>query len=473
MIISDSRINWGVNLFFSILIAIVCLLLHTDGYYDFHLRFCAAIGLIPIISAVLILFRTKEITIAVISLVLYQTWNMFLSPYTWKLPIESLYRVFDTSDFSAMAIFSALSIWALYLGFFYGKEKIKSKPFFLPKYLNLRDIERVLLLMIIGGYLVQILQSIIGFFEIRFGFLSLIETMLPATVGAVAVLYWLRGGRKIFYILLCIVYIIYYFIYYIGGTLFIYSIFLVTAPTIMYVVERRKIPYVTICLLAILLMPVYLSRHAYRNEGLHSEGSARMLIGLNILKNEYGNANIQHWKDLYNANNEDYNVDNRMEGVSYLGTVIHSIDTGKAEYAYGETMIWLPTMVVPHFLIPFRPSQNMGTEWAEYYGVKDPSWRASINFPMLCEFYVNFGYLGMILFSFLNGMLIVWFMRKFNNGEGDINLILLIFIITKIIVIEANVTLAYGSILQVMIVCWIFKLLKSHSNSPQVGLWIH
>ena len=99
----------------------------------------------------------------------------------------------------------------------------------------------------------------------------------------------------------------------------------------------------------------------------------------------------------------------------------------------------------------------MGDAWAIYYKLKDPSWQASINFPMLVEFYANLGYLGMIVFQFLNGILIVWFMRKFNDGLGDANLLLLIFIITKIVVVEANVTLAYGAVLQVMTMCWLFK----------------
>ena len=48
-------------------------------------------------------------------------------------------------------------------------------------------------------------------------------------------------------------------------------------------------------------------------------------------------------------------------------------------------------------------------------------------------------------------------MGKFNNGIGDTNLMLLIFVVTKIIVIEANVTLAYGAILQVITICWLIK----------------
>ena len=459
MIISGTRINWGRNYFGSVLIAAVYLCLHLSGYYDFYLRAIATLGLIPVVSAIIILVQTKEIRMAVIALVLYQTWNMFLEPYTWQLPIESLFRTYDRNDFPLMALFSSFSIWSLYIGCLYGIKKIHSQPIFSYNKMTIRQIEVVLLLLIIGGFVLQLVQTIISFFEIPFGFLSLIETMLPATIGAVALLYWLRGGRKLIYIILTILYIIYYFIYYVGGTLFVYSIFLVVAPTIIYIIERKKIPYKTVIIIVILLMPIYMTRHTYRTEGLHSSGAARMAIGLKILQHEYQDINVNRWTELYRAQQENYNVDNRMEGVSYLGTIIHSINSGQSQYVWGKTMAWLPTMILPHFLVPFRPSQNMGTEWAVYYGVKDPSWQASINFPMLCEFYVNFGYWGMVILSFFNGLLIIWFMKKFNNGVGDTNLLLLIFVITKIIVVEANVTLAYGAILQVMFVCWLIKRL--------------
>jgi hypothetical protein len=457
MVISEKRINMGMNIILSIMISIIYLLMHSTGYYDFSLRFMVAIGLIPVASVAILLLQTAEIRIAVITLVLYQTWNMFLEPYTWDLPVKSIYRIFSSDDFPMMALCSTLSIWMLYFGFLYGMHKIKSKSLFTENYLNIRQIEKLLVYMIIGGLVLQLTQMIISALRIPFGFLGLIETMLPSTVGAVAVLYWLRGGRKIIYLILTIVYVAYYFVYYVGGTLFIYSIFLIAVPTVIYIVERKKIPYMTVFTVAILLLPIYLSRHTYRNEGLYSSGTERLLIGWKILETEYANANILHWQELIDKDHQNYNVDNRTEGVTYLATIINRINNGTSQYAYGETIAWLPTMFIPRFLIPFRPSQNMGDKWAIYYGVKDASWRASINFPMLCEFYANFGYLGMIILSFFNGIFIIWMMGKFNNGIGDTNLMLLIFVVTKIIVIEANVTLAYGAILQVITICWLIK----------------
>ena len=457
MTISNKDISLGKNFMLSFLLAGIFLAMHTTGYYSFELRAVSAIGFIPVICSGLILLQTSEIRIAVVTLVLYQTWNMFLDPYLWKEPVESIYRVYNESDFPAMAIASALSIYAIFIGFFWALPRTQAKPIFEPNYLTSKRLGKVLIYMIVGGYIVGFGQGLIAVIGLPLGFLGLIDTMLPATVGALTLLYFLRGGRNLTIIILAAIYMIYYFIYYVGGTLFIYSILLIMAPTVVYIIERKKIPYLTVGIVVLLVLPIYMSRHAYRNEGLYSTGAQRMAIGMNILENEYSNISIGHWLEMYEAEQENKNVDNRTEGVSYLGQIVNKIQSGQCRYLYGETLAWFPTMVLPHFLIPFRPSQNMGDQWAIYYGLKDKSWRGSINFPMLCEFYANFGYLGMIFLSFFNGILIVWFMRKFNDGEGDTNLLLLIFIVSKIIVVEANVTLAYGAILQVIAVCWLYK----------------
>ena len=377
MRISDKNINIFANVLLSAIVATVYIIFQTNCYYGVFLGIMVGVGLVPVLSFGLITLRTTDIRFAVLTLVLYQTWNMFMQPYLWADPISSIYRMFSPEDFPTMSVFCALSIWAMYLGSLYGIAKVKTNPMFESKYMDNRQIERVLQLMILGGFAISIFQEVISYLGIPFGLFGLIETMLPATVGAIAVLYWLRGGRNIFYIVLVAIYMVYYFIYYVGGTLFVYCIFLVLAPVVTYMLETRRIPYKTILLVSILLMPIFITRHTYRNEGLYSTGMERMANGMQILVNEYGSISLDKFKELREEEKEDYNIDNRTEGVTYLATVVKSIDSGRANFVYGETMIWFPTMVLPHFLIPFRPPQNMGDQWAVYYGLKDPSWRAS------------------------------------------------------------------------------------------------
>lgn len=455
MIIQGKQINIASSFVISLVIAAIYYGMHTTGYYDSSLRVMASLGLIPAVCMGLIIYKTKEMQFGVYFLVLYQTWNMFLEPYTWKQPVDSIYRSFNESEFPTMALFSLLSIYTLFFGVIIGLIGKKSSPMFPENKLTQKKLGKVLFYTMIFGFISSLIQMI----GLPVGIFGLFDTMLPATVGGLLLLYILRGGQKKILILLTTFYMIYYFIYYVGGTLFIYSIFLIMAPTVVYILERKKIPYVALIVTAILIMPIYLSRHSYRNEGLSGSSEVKLATGLSILKNEYSNMSFDYWKQLYYSEQEDKNVDNRTEGVSYLGQIVKKINDGSCDYLYGRTLVWLPTMVLPRFLIPFRPAQNMGDKEAIYYGIKDKSWNASMNFPMLCEFYANFGYAGMVILMFLNGLLIVWFVQKFNEGHGDTNLLLFIFMVSKIIIVESNITLSYGAILQVMVVCWIIKKL--------------
>ena len=210
MQISGKKINLGLNFVLSILLSAVYLSLHTVGYYDITLRILAAIGLIPVISSALILFTTREIRMAVMTLVLYQTWNMFLEPYTWNMPVESVYRAFNNADFPEMALASDLSLFALYIGFMRSFGRVSAKPFFKESYMSAVQLKKVVLWMIIGGYLLGGHHKIVSMIGLPFGFIGLIDTMLPATVGAVFVLYYLRGGRNVLLTILVGCYMAYY-----------------------------------------------------------------------------------------------------------------------------------------------------------------------------------------------------------------------------------------------------------------------
>lgn len=418
----------------------------------------AYIGLIPVIAIIIRLFKLKDISTAIITLVIYQTWNMFLHPYLWEDKIVAIHRVIREEHIPLMAFFSCLSIWAIYFGYvIFQSRKNKPRPFFPSRKIPENRLQKMTLAAIVSGFAISLMDFILGFMGIRISFVGMIADVMPALVLCVFSIYFLRGGHNMFLIAVVAVYTAYNFVYYIGGTLFIYSIILVSAPLAVYVVERKKVPVTAIIVIVIVLLPVYMSRHDYRREGLYSSGTERLEIGMKILENEYVNFNWAKNQKRLNEADEESNVDNRFEGVSYLATVVHCVEDRDYPYQYGKTFVWLPTLVVPRFLLPMRPSMNMGDEWAVYYRVKERSWKASINFPMLVEYYANFGWAGMVILSFLQGWLIAFVCCKFNDGRGDTNLMFLVFLLPKFIVVEANITLSYGLILQVVFLIWLYK----------------
>lgn len=427
----------------------------------------ANIGLIPVIAIVLRLFKLKDISTAIITLVIYQTWNMFLNPYLWEDKIVAVHRVIREEHIPLMSVFSCLSVWAIYLGYItFQNRKSKISPFFNNRNIPMNNLRRLTLVAIILGFGIGIFQFLLSFMGIHISFIGMIGDMMPALVLCIFSIYYLRGGHNIFLISVVILYTAYSFVYYIGGTLFIYSIILVSAPLAVYIVERKKVPIIPIIIVAIALIPVYMSRHDYRREGLYSSGTERLEIGMRILKDEYVNFSLEKNKKRLEESDEESNVDNRFEGVSYLATVVHCVEDRDYPYQYGKTFIWLPTLVVPRMFLPMRPSMNMGDEWAVYYRVKDRSWKASINFPMLVEFYANFGWFGMVVLSFLQGWIIAFICRKFNDGRGDINLIFMVFLLPRFIIVEANITLSYGLILQVVFLIWVYKKFFQAKTEP-------
>lgn len=457
----------AVNIAISAVIVVFYSIFQPIPAYGEFPAIMAYVGLIPVVAIVISLIKRKDVSTAIITLVIYQTWNMFLSPYLWEEKIVAVHRVIREEHIPLMATFSALSVWALYLGFFaFKSRKTKPKPFFPSKKITEKKLQRLTIATIVSGFAISAFEFLLGFIGIKISFVGMVADMMPALVLCVFSIYYLRGGRNMFLIIMVIIYTAYNFIYYIGGTLFIYSIILVSAPVAVYVVEKKKIPVISVVIVAIALLPIYMSRHDYRNEGLLSSGSERMEIGMKILEDEYVNFSLDKNRERLIESDEESNVDNRFEGVSYLATVVHCVEDRDYPYQYGKTFVWLPTLVLPRFLVPMRPSMNMGDEWAVYYRVKERSWKASINFPMLVEFYANFGWLGMVVLSFLQGWLVAFVCSKFNDGRGDVNLIFLVFLLPKFIIVEANVTLSYGLILQVVFIIWVYKKFFKAKTEP-------
>lgn len=446
------------NFLIGVVGALLYYLFQSDGAYGSWPRIAADIALVPVIASVLYLVKVRTLPNAIFTVVIYQTWNMFLSPYLWTEKIVAVHRVINEEHVPTMAFFSMLAVWSLYFGYYATiNSKRKTRPFFPDRKFPNTLVGRYMIVAIVLGFTVGIVDFMMQSLGLKTSFLAMISQMLPTAVLCLFSIYIVRGGKNPFLIVLISIYVAYYFVYYVGGTLFIYSILLVMAPLAVYIVEKGKIPVAATVLITIALLPIYMSRHDYRSEGLYSSGAERMAIGMKILEEEYVHFSLEKNMERLKQRDDESNVDNRFEGVSYLATVVYCQEDLNYPYQYGQTFMWLPTMVVPHFLMPMRPGQNMGDDWAVYYQVKGADWKASINFPMLVEFYCNFGWLGMIILPFFQGWFIAFVCRKFNGGKGDLNLLFLLFVMPQLFVIEANITLAYGLIIQVMFVIWLFQ----------------
>ena len=114
----------------------------------------------------------------------------------------------------------------------------------------------------------------------------------------------------------------------------------------------------------------------------------------------------------------------------------------------------MPIAPIPRFLLPFKPENILSTKVAEQYGLKGSS-KGSMNFPILCESYINFGFLGIVIIAFFQGVFLKWSFLKVGGISGDINILIFLNIVKQLISLEGNITLVFGAILQVFLFWYI------------------
>ncbi|HTB22789.1 MAG TPA: O-antigen polysaccharide polymerase Wzy [bacterium] len=78
-------------------------------------------------------------------------------------------------------------------------------------------------------------------------------------------------------------------------------------------------------------------------------------------------------------------------------------------YSNGSTYLSLLTIWIPRAIWPDKPQGNIGNTWAHWYGLLDQDdFTTSYNLPWIVEFYINFGWAGIIVGMFLSGILFAW-----------------------------------------------------------------
>lgn len=121
----------------------------------------------------------------------------------------------------------------------------------------------------------------------------------------------------------------------------------------------------------------------------------------------------------------------------------------KTNYYFGKSYEGIIYVFVPRIVLPSKPEQVYGNFWGKRYGTLDVTDNVtSWNFPVLAEFYANFGIAGCIFGMFFVGCILRIIStpivnNKKNNIEGNLISISIFF---QFIYQEINLTLILGNI---------------------------
>lgn len=387
------------------------------------------------------------------------TWLYFLSPYLNDIKVSHIYRIIPEEKLPIMAWFCCFAIFAIYAGFYrtFRKRKVKS--------LSLTDY-RVSNTQL--AFLIKLFLGLSLFFRLGNDFFPKILEALgntiqllfyaPTILCSLLVLYFVRNGSSIIIKVISISYLIIEFFYRVAETLYFHVVLLVIGGFVLYFLEKKKLPYKTAIIFLMLTIPLFLTRfdHRYKTvvDRWYGGNNASFIEitteGITLFSETISNFQIE---SLFVEKKEDESS-SRFENISYLGHCVHKHTDDNMEFKYGETFYWLPIAPIPRFLLPFKPENILSTKVAEQYGLKGSS-KGSMNFPILCESYINFGFLGIVLIAFFQGVFLKWSFLKVGGISGDINILIFLNIVKQLISLEGNITLVFGAILQVFLFWYI------------------
>lgn len=427
-----------------------------------------AVALMPLTS---FLF-TRQLSHFCLFIPTIMTWLYFLGPYLYEeLPTHS-YRVIPSEHLPDMAMYSALSVCTLVLGFYVFFRRSTRMPISPLQFrMSTRALGRVAMAMIGLGFLSRGIDYYLPWVLGPFGQLFQVLDFAPVLAICAGLLYFLRGGREPIILLPVTAYFLFEILLRVSETLFSKIVFIIAGMVLVYIIERKKIPWVAIALAFVLVFPVFNSRMQFRMEahnrwyglaGAEQLGIPDLITkGWEYLEKSYS---FWDWEDM--GESVEKQASSRFENVSYLGQCVQMVKNQDKPLKYGETFWWLPLTPVPRTIFPWKPPNYHPTLLAEEYGCKGLYSKAAMNFPMLVEMFINFGFIGMIVLSFFQGGLYRWCLGKVAYGLGDLNTLAFINILWHLEKVESNITMIFGGIFQALITWWLIaRFLKVRRNS--------
>lgn len=430
----------------------------TNSYYDEVLVAIVCCSLVLVLSNLFLFFYTKNNFHLLFFPTLLLTWIYFQRPFISDSEIWYNSRVIPSKYLLDIVLFPALGIGALFIGYYLSFRKMNIKPFSDPNLkVSNNYISSLIYIFILSGILNRFLEF--NFPEVfeNSGQLLFILKQSGTSVIALTTIYYLRNGRNILLFILVVLFSFMEYVLCLMSTLFTQIIVLFGGGFLMYILERKKIPYKALLIFLILNIPVYANRFQHRfNEEVEQSStnfSLALVKGQEIFLDNIENFDYENLFQKENKNLKENEID-RMEQVSYLGQTVFKHEIVGWSYHLGSTFWWLPLVPIPRILYPEKPENLMATRVAEEYGLKNPETGGAMNFPMLVEYYINFGFWGIIIFSFFQGAFYKWTLKKICYGNGDLNLLILMSLILQLMKIEANITLVFGQIIQILIFWW-------------------
>lgn len=457
----SKRLYLSSLLISAIFVSFLSLFFFKSPYYGEGPKLFALISLTFVCSTFILFLKTRNRKHILFLPTISLTWVYFQRRFLMSDEIYYLFRNIPIDYINEIAFYPSLGIIALYIGYYaFINKKIKPLSSTGLRFKNddLALFVRIFFaLYIVDNFFKYVLNI---YLDEIIGQLAQLFEFLPTLLLALMVLLYMREKRfRILYIPILFL-LSFEFLSRVAGTLFAHIIILFMGGFLIYIFEKKKIPYVALAIFIIVNIPIYLTRMDYRYAYALEKWYGGVSSGyFDLVSEGLDRFTDQDFSTIFSkSDREKWNYvsleKDRFEQVSFLGQCVYKHTNGDFEFHYGKTFWWLPLTPIPRIIFPSKPKNIMATTVAEEYGIKGSS-HGAMNFPMLVEYYINFNFVGIIIFCFFQGILLSWIVRIVGFGYGDLNLLILLNILFHFLRIEANITMVFGAFLQALFFWWV------------------
>lgn len=439
-----------------------------NSLYAFYSTVGLTYALIPLIKY----FSNKSAKDILLFIPMIMTYLYFLLPYMFSDLVSHHYKHIPIEYLDNISFFSMASLISLYYGYyalnFYNSNKSVFRTDFV---FDLENIKKVSISFMCIGIFERLLIKYATFLYNPIKSIFMILEFSPVISLSLGLLYYLRGGKSKIFLSLILLYFFGELSVRIGDTLFSKILYMFASFLLVYVFETKKLPVFKILLIGIIVFPNFALRKIYRAELFESWYGSGKKTYTDMIFTGFDNVittfEIFPWEHTGLILKDQLST--RFENITFLGQCVdHTLNDNKG-YRYGATMWHLPLSIVPRFIFPWKPINYHATLLATEYGVKGIG-KGAMNFPMLAEYFINFGFYGMVFFSFIQGLITRWALQKAAFGKGDLNLIVLICLLWHLEKVETNFTMIMGGFIQIVFFFWLTKLILRFFNKNKLSI---
>lgn len=227
----------------------------------------------------------------------------------------------------------------------------------------------------------------------------------------------------------------------------------------LYIYHYKKIPFIYIIIFSIIFNFIFGARDEYRRltwfGGEYAQGNIfnKGILYLRLVLEQMTSKSGEEKVLLQ----EDYKkITARANAlVTFAKTV--TLTPEYIPYWGGYTYSYLYTSLIPRFLYPSKPQKMLGQEFGHRYELLNPNdFSTSYNLPVLVEFYINFGPLGVALGMFILGIIFRILYFIFNNPDmGEAGAIIGTVIFAGLYNLESDLSLMIGSVIHYIILLYL------------------